>query len=122
MGNSVVARNNAVDSQGVNASPAANWVSLHTADPLTSGTGELTPVSGPTGYARVLTSFPSAANGSVTSGTVTVNVPAGATIGWWGRWSAQTGGTYYQGGPLPASETYNSPGTYTIAINLQQSA
>lgn len=122
MGNSISARNNAVDSQGVNASPASNWIALHTADPGTTGTAEIVATGGTGGYARALTSFPASSNGSTTSTTVVINVPQATTITHWSRWTAQTAGTFYQGGPLPASETYNSPGTYTIAINLVQSA
>ena len=87
---------------------AATWISLHTADPGTTGTSEVT---GGT-YARLQTTWGTAAASSMTGSQVTINVPASTTIEYWGVWSAASGGTYYEGGALPANQTYGSAGTY----------
>jgi len=73
------------------------FVSLHSADPGTTGASEL-----PTGvYARVAVAWNAASGGSVTnSGALSINVPASTTTGYFGVWSASTGGTYYLGGTL----------------------
>ena len=87
---------------------AATYISLHTPDPGTTGTSE---VSGGT-YARVQTTWGTAAASSMTGSQVTINVPASTTITYWGVWSAASGGTYYEGGVLPSSQAYVSAGTY----------
>lgn len=94
---------------------AANFISLHTGDPGITGASE---VSGGT-YARVATTWPtSASNGSVTGTAATINVPASTTITHWGLWTAGTAGTFYYGGPLPASETFGAAGTYALTAAL----
>ena len=93
---------------------AATWVSLHTADPGTTGTSE---VSGGA-YARVQTTWGSAGASSMAGSQVTINVPAATTVAYWGVWSAASSGTYYEGGTLPASETYGSAGTYLLTPTL----
>lgn len=72
------------------------YVSLHTADPGTTGASEAT--GGSPAYARKLSTW--TASAGVVSGTqVTVDVPAG-TYTHFGIWSALTGGTFYGGNPL----------------------
>lgn len=86
------------------------YLSAHTADPGTTGTNE---VSGGS-YARKAVSWSAAASGSkAMSGTVTINIPAGTTVGWVGLWSALTGGTFY-GSDDVASETFGAAGTMTV--------
>ena len=80
---------------------AATYVSLHTADPGTTGTSE---VAGGA-YARVQTTWGSAAASSMAGSQVTINVPASTTIQFWGIWTAASSGTFYEGGALPANET-----------------
>jgi hypothetical protein len=54
----------------------------------------------------------------MTGSQVTINVPSGVTITHWGLWSASSGGTFYDGGSLPVSETYSSAGTYLATPTL----
>lgn len=90
------------------------FVSLHTADPGTTGATE---VSGGT-YVRVAVSWGAASGGAVAnSGALTINLPASTTAGFFGIWSASTAGTYYIGGALsPSVTTGASAGTVTIAV------
>ncbi len=95
---------------------AATYISLHTADPgTTTGVNE---VSGGT-YARVATTWPAnPTSGSITGSAAQINVPAATTITHWGLWTAGTGGTFYYGGTLPASETFGAAGTYSLTPTL----
>lgn len=93
---------------------AATFISLHSADPGTTGANE---ISGGT-YARVATTWGSAAASSKAGSQVTINVPAATTVTYWGVWTAGTAGTYYEGGALPASETYGGAGTYLLTPTL----
>jgi len=90
-----------------------SYVSLHTADPGTTGASEVT---GGT-YARVAVSWNAASSGSVTqSGALSINLPASTTASYFGVWSASTAGTYYIGGALsPSITTGTSAGVVTIA-------
>lgn len=89
-----------------------SYVSLHTADPSTDGSSE---VSGGS-YTREAISWASAASGSVsTSASIVFDVPGSTTISHLGYWSASTAGTFYGSRALDASQTYATAGTYTIA-------
>jgi hypothetical protein len=94
-----------------------SWISLHSADPGTTGASEISGGS----YARVQTTWGTAAASSMAGSAVTINVPASTTVAYWGVWSAATGGTYEEGGTLPASETYAGAGTYTLTPTLTAS-
>jgi hypothetical protein len=97
-------RNDAINAVAQNG--AANVYSLHTADPGTTGAAEAT--GGSPAYARkTATGFPAASAGSAQNAQVIFDVPAG-TYSYWGRWKA---GAFYEGGPLPSSETYTAQGT-----------
>lgn len=88
------------------------FVSLHTADPSTDGSSE---VSGGT-YTRESVSWASAASGSVsTSASVVFDVPGSTTITHLGYWSASTSGTFYGSRALDTNQTFATAGTYTIA-------
>ena len=89
------------------------YVSLHTADPGTTGASEVT---GGT-YARVAATWNTPSSGSVTnSGALSINLPASTTAAYFGVWSALTTGTYYIGGALsPSVTTGSSAGVVTIA-------
>lgn len=91
------------------------YVSLHTADPGTTGASEVT---GGT-YARVAVTWNAASGGSVTnSGSLSINLPASTTAAYFGVWSASTSGTYYIGGALsPSVTTGGSAGVVTIAAS-----
>jgi hypothetical protein len=94
-----------------------NWayVSLHTADPGTTGASEVT---GGT-YARVAVTWGAATGGAVAnSGALSINLPASTTASYFGIWSAITAGTYMVGGALsPSITTGASAGTVTIAVS-----
>ena len=105
---STAGRNAMLDQLGT----LATRLSLHTADPGTTGTSEATGGS----YARPTIAWAAASNGSkVTTGTpaATIAVPAG-TYTHFGLWSAATGGTFYGGGSLSASETFAAAGEYDM--------
>ncbi len=87
------------------------YISLHSTDPGTTGASEIAGGS----YARIAVTWASAAAGSIAnSNTLTINVPTSTTVAYFGLWSAQTAGTYYVGGALSSSQTFNTAGTFTI--------
>lgn len=96
-----------------------NWISLHTSDPGTTGTGEAS--GGSPAYARKQTTWTGgAADGSVTGSQVAFDVPAG-TYTHIGVWSAATAGTFVGGfalssstGALPGQTTVNVTPTVTV--------
>ena len=88
------------------------FVSLHTADPSTGGSSEVTGGS----YTRESVSWASAASGSVTTNAnIVFDVPGSTTITHLGYWSASTAGTFYGSRALDTSQTFATDGTYTIA-------
>lgn len=99
----------------------ATFVSLHTTDPGTNGTGEVT--GGTPAYARKSVSWASPANGAVaSSGSIVFDVPGSTTISHLGYWTAATGGTFLGSRALDASQTFATQGTYTISTgNLTES-
>jgi hypothetical protein len=97
--------------------PTTGWgfISLHTADPGTTGASE---VAGGT-YVRVAVTWTASSGGSAASnaGALTINLPASTTASFFGIWSASSAGTYYIGGALtPTVTTGASAGTVTFAI------
>lgn len=95
------------------------YVSLHTADPGTTGASEAT--GGSPAYARKQTTWTGgASDGSVPGSEVTFDAPAG-TYTHFGVWSASSGGTFIGGGALNASATLGAQGqvkvTPTTTIN-----
>lgn len=95
----------------------AKYISLHTASPGTTGANELSGGS----YVRVATTWGSPSGGSVLGSQVTINVPSGNTIAYWGLWDASSSGNYYDGGALPSQVTYSANGTYLITVTLTAS-
>jgi len=89
---------------------AGKYISLHSASPGTTGANE---IAGGT-YGRVATTWGTVSGGASLGSQVTINVPAGTTVAYWGIWTAITGGTYVDGGALPSSETYGAAGTYLL--------
>src|SRR4051812_26618256 len=82
----------------------AVFVSLHTADPGSSGTSEVS--GGSPAYARKAITWTSAASGVLSASNAPVfDVPAATTVGWAGLWSASTAGTFYGGFPLGPAGT-----------------
>lgn len=69
-----------------------SWISVHTADPGTTGANEAT--GGSPAYARKQTTWSGGAvDGQIAGSQITVDLPAG-TYAWLGIWSAATGGTF----------------------------
>jgi hypothetical protein len=96
----------------------ALFASLHSADPGTTGAGEIT--GGTPAYARkALTWTGGASDGITDAGMVTFDVPAGTTITHVGIWSASTGGTYRDSVQVDA--TFASQGTLQITLKYTQS-
>lgn len=106
----VASRNAALDAVG----GLGSYISLHTADPGTTGASEVT---GGT-YARVQTTWAAAASGSKAGSQVTINVPTGVTITHFGVWSAATAGTFTFGAALSASQAFASAGSYAITVTI----
>ena len=96
-------------------SPAAVYVSLHTADPTDAGTG--TEVSGGS-YARKSATFAAPSNGvSASSADVTFDQATGSwgTITHIGIWDALTTGNLLYHTPLTTSKTIDSGDIFKIA-------
>jgi hypothetical protein len=89
----------------------AVFASLHTADPSTTGANE---VAGGA-YTREAITWNAASAGSLDNNANPVfDVPAGTTVTHYGLWSAASGGTFYAGDDLSASETFTGAGTYSL--------
>lgn len=91
------------------------YLSLHSADPGTTGASEVTGGS----YARVAVTWNAPSGGAVTNaGAVSLNLPALGTAAYVGVWSAASAGTYYignvinSGTPIVAGST---AGVVTLA-------
>ncbi|OLT24423.1 hypothetical protein BJF79_13860 [Actinomadura sp. CNU-125] len=91
----------------------ADYASLHTADPGSTGASEVT--GGSPAYARQAITWNAASAGNLDSSNApNFDVPSGTTITHWGVWSASSGGTFLFGGSLSAPESYGSQGDYTL--------
>src|SRR5688572_11998217 len=96
------------------------YISLHTADPSTTGASEAT--GGSPAYARKLTTWTGgSSDGAVPGSEVTFDAAAG-TYTHFGIWSTVTTGTFIGGGSLNASATLGAQGqvkvTPTLTINI----
>lgn len=95
-------------------SVAQVYVSLHTANPGTTGANEATGGS----YARQAGSWGAASGGSISNDTAInfTSMPA-STITHVGLWTASSGGTFLWGGALTVSRTLSAGATaqFTIA-------
>jgi hypothetical protein len=116
MGLNATAKNVMLDHLGT----LAGYVSLHTADPGSSGTSEVN--GGSPAYARKSVTWNAASSANLDNNANPVfDVPASTTITHFGLWSAATSGTFYGGAALSASETFGGQGTYSftdIDVNL----
>jgi hypothetical protein len=86
------------------------YVSLHSADPGTTGASE---ISGGAYARQGPVAFTNAGNEpTVASNSAIISFPtataAWGTIGWFGMWTAATAGTYNGGGALSASKPVNA--------------
>lgn len=93
------------------------YVSLHTSDPGTSGTGE---TSGG-GYARQALSFSAASSGTAVATEVTFDVGAG-TYTHFGTWTASTGGTFRGGNSLSTSAVISPSGQVKVTVSVPVTA
>lgn len=99
------------------------WLSLHTTDPGTTGANELT--GGTPAYARKQTTWAAASGGVKTGSAQTLDVPGARTIGFFGVWSASSGGTFITSGPLRnagntanITESFTEQGQYALTPRL----
>lgn len=91
----------------------AVWASIHTADPGTTGTSEVS--GGSPAYARKAITWNAASGGNLDNNANPVfDIPAGTTITHFGLWSASSGGTFYGSGDI-TDETFAGQGTYTLS-------
>lgn len=102
---------------GALASAISTYISLHTADPTTTGGSEAT--GGSPAYARKLVTWNaptfSAGIETVTSAvSATFDVPGGFTYAFFGIWDAATAGNYLMGGTC-TSQAFSAQGQYQIA-------
>lgn len=86
------------------------FLSLHSADPGSTGASELS--GGSPAYARKAPGW-GAPNAGVITGTSTFDVPAGATVAWVGAWSAASGGTFLDKAQV-SSQSFTSQGQYQV--------
>lgn len=107
------------EAASVEVTSLGDWVSLHTASPGTTGANEAT--GGSPAYARQQTTWTAgASDGAVPGSQVTVDVPAG-TYTHFGVWSAASGGTYRDGGPLSSSVVLGAQGQIAFTPTHTQS-
>lgn len=84
-------------------------ISLHTADPGTTGADEVAGGS----YARQSVTWGAASGGAkASSNEMVFNVPSGTTVTHVGGWD---GATFRGGGALTVAQPFATAGTYTIA-------
>jgi hypothetical protein len=107
----------ASDNVAVTAVAAVSgFLSLHSANPGTTGANEL--AGGSPAYAREAASWSAAVNGAGNSvitllADVTFDVPAGATVAFVGMFSAGSGGVF-RGSDDVTPELYGGQGTYVV--------
>ena len=95
-----------------------SWISVHKTDPGTTGAGEAT--GGSPAYARKQTTWAAGASDGVVSGSkVAIDLPADQ-YGYFGVWSAATGGTFIGGGAIVAT-TLTAQGQIEITPTYTQS-
>lgn len=111
----VAARNTAADAVGA----LITHLSLHTADPGTTGAAEAT--GGTPAYARKAIVNTVAANGTESFAEGIFDVPAG-TYTHFGTWSAATLGTFIGGNALAASQTFTSQGQLKLTVTIPVTA
>ncbi|WP_327139345.1 phage tail fiber protein [Nocardia sp. NBC_01327] len=86
------------------------YISIHTADPGSSGANEAS--GGSPAYARIQTTWGTAASSQITGSAVTINLAAG-TYTYAGIWTAATGGTFIDKVAI-ASTTLGAQGSLIV--------
>lgn len=97
---------------------AATHVSLHTADPGTSGTSEVT--GGSPAYARKAATWAVGTVDGVVTVTVTFDVPGSVTVTHVGLWDALSGGNFLDKVAV-TSQAFASQGTFQVTLTYTQS-
>jgi hypothetical protein len=92
------------------------YVSLHTADPGSTGANE---VSGGS-YARVQGTWTSGTTGTLSMAELTFNAPNG-TVTHVGLWSASTAGNFHDKAALVPNITLSSAGTIKVTPSFTES-
>lgn len=90
----------------------ATWVSVHTGDPGTTGANEAA------GVARKQTTWGAPSSGDIVGSQVASDVVAGGPYGWFGLWTAVSGGTFWGGGTLSPAETFAGTGVLRITPTI----
>lgn len=108
------AKNAMLDALDEGGSLPGAFISLHTADPGTTGASEV--AGGSPAYTREAAVWGAAASGAkdLTS-TPQFDVPASTTVTHYGVWTLVSGGSFIGGGALSASEVFSGQGTYTLS-------
>lgn len=114
MGLSTAGKNAMLDADTDNWPPA--YISLHSSDPGSTGTNELT--GGTPAYARKAPSWSAASSGvKAMSSSLSFDIPASSTVAYFGFWTDETGGTFLGGAVLSASESFTAQGTYQLTAD-----
>ena len=113
-----IATNQQKENLAVAYGNAATHVSLHTADPGTTGTSEVT--GGSPAYARKAATWTAGTVDGVVTVTVTFDVPASTTVTHVGLWTALTGGSFLDKAAV-TSQAFASQGTYQVTLTYTQS-
>lgn len=108
-------RNTIADAEATRLS----YVSLHTANPSTTGANEAT--GGTPAYARKALTWNASTGGTASANEVTFDVPAG-TYTHFGIWSALTSGTFRGGNSLAASQVISSQGQIKLTVSIPVTA
>ena len=96
------------------------YISLHTADPSTTGASEST--GGSPAYARKLAVWGASASGTSTAAELTFDLPA-STVTHFGTWSALTAGTFRGGNALTGgSQVFTAQGQLKLTVSLPVTA
>ena len=118
-GYSNAAKDAAVNSIRALLTSNIGWVSMHTADPGTTGASEATGTS----YARGSSTFPAASGGTGSVGSqasVAMRTGTATAATHWGLWTASSAGTWVTGRALTVTENFSTAGgtmQFTPTIN-----
>lgn len=96
---------------------AGQRVSLHTADPGTTGANEVT--GGTPAYAKKTPTWSAGTSDGVTTATVTFDVPTGTTVAYVGLWDS-AGTTFLDSAPV-TPQAFGAQGTYQVTLTFAQS-
>lgn len=104
------------ESAALNVTGLGSWISLHTADPGTTGTSEAT--GGSPAYARKQTTWTGGSSDGVVNGSqVTFDAPSG-TYTHMGIWTASTAGTFVGGFALSSSAVLSAQGQVLVTPSI----